>query len=362
MRTTTLWVVLIVLLSCGVAWADSVDSSAEIENLKERIRALEAKAGIGAEGEQPFTLLALGKHLRFSGLFELEAGYQKTDGQASQSDLVLATAQLSTEAAINDHIGGRLSLLFEEGETEPVEVDEAVIFLHCPQPLFGQRLGFHGGRMYLPFGQFNSSMISDPLTLELGETRNTAALLALDGALWSLSVGAFSGEVGDSSQKKIDALVAALTLTPWEGLSFGASYLSDLGESDVALVANPTVHGSGVAAASAFVSLALGPFGLEGELVTALDDFDPALVGSNDLTGKRPQAWGLEAGWAASEGLQLALRAEGTRDFLDDLQRYGGTASYGLFPNTVLALEYLYGQPDRGPDSQTLTAQLAFEF
>lgn len=359
---TILWALLTVLLSCGFAWADPVDSSAEIENLKERIRALEAKTGTPVEGEQPFTLLALGKHLRFSGLFELEAGYHKSDGQASQSDLVLATAQLSTAAAINDHIGGHLSLLFEEGETEPVEVDEAVISLHCPQYLFGQRLGFHGGRMYLPFGRFNSAMISDPLTLELGETRNTAAELSLEGEFWSLSAGAFSGEVGDSSQKKIDALVAALTLTPWEGLSFGASYLSDLGESDSELVAVPALHRSGVAAASAFIALGLGPFSLEGEWLGALDDFDPALVGSSALTGQRPQAWGLEASWAASQRLQLALRAEEAGDFLDDLRRYGGTVSYGLFPNTLLALEYLHGRPDRGGDQQTLTAQLAFEF
>lgn len=56
---TLLWVLLTVLLSYGFAWADTLDSSAEIENLKERIRALEAKAGVGAEGEQPLALLAL---------------------------------------------------------------------------------------------------------------------------------------------------------------------------------------------------------------------------------------------------------------------------------------------------------------
>jgi len=60
----------------------------------------------------------------------------------------------------------------------------------------------------------------------------------------------------------------------------------------------------------------------------------------------------------------VAVKAEGADDFQDDLRRYGAVASYGLFENTVVALEYLLAEQNSGDEERThtLTAQLAFEF
>lgn len=351
-------------VSAASALAAPPDSSAEIENLKQRIEALETGMAGKPPEEQPFTLFAAGKHLSFSGLLKVEANYSEIDGEDASSDLNLTTFEFSTEVAINDHIGGHVILLYEEDPADDsLKVDEVVISLRCPQSLFGQSPTFHGGKMYLPFGKFNSSMLTDPLTLDLGETNDTAALFALEGDLWTFSLGVFNGGTDANKDKDhIDSLVAAIEVTPRENLSFGFSYISDLAESDNVLVADATLYSDSVPGASAFLSATVGAFGFEAEILAALDDFDTALIGASDLTGKKPLAWSLEASWHASEDLQLTARYEQSSDFQDDVTRYGAATSYGLFSNTVLALEYLHAAPDTDPDSDTVTVQLAFEY
>lgn len=338
------------------------DTGSAIENLKQRIETLEAGQVESPAEEPSFSLMAAGKYLTLGGFLELAANYTDSDGGDDSSDLALATAELSLEVAINEQIGGHVILLYEEGD-DALNVDEAVISLHCPKPFFGQTAAFYGGKLYVPFGKFNSNMVSDPLTLDLGETSDAAAIFALEGNLWNLSLGVFNGGTGAAGDDdQIGSVVAALELTPMDNLSFGISYLSDLAESDSELVVDPTLYGDRVAGAAAFVSVTFGPVGLDAEILAALDDFDAALIGPSDLTGTKPLAWNLEASYQVTDDLLLAARYEQAQDFQDDVKRYGAAASYGLFHNTVLALEYLHANQENNPDSDTLTAQLAFEF
>lgn len=368
MKAIILRFVVVAFLTLGFGLSSALaahpDTSSEIENLKQRIEALEAGQAEQTAEEPPFSLMVAGKYLTLGGLLELEANYTDIDGGGDSSDLTLATAELSLEVAINEQIGGHVILLYEEDQgDDSLNVDEAAISLHCPKPFMGQTGAFYGGKLYLPFGKFNSNMVSDPLTLELGETNDTAAIFALEGDLWNFSLGVFNGgtdAAGDDDH--IDSLVAALELTPMENVSFGVSYISDLAESDVELVADSTLYSDNVAGASAFISATFGPVGLEGEILGALDDFDSALVGLSDLSGTKPLAWNLEASYQATDDLLFAARYEQANDFKDDVKRYGAAASYGLFAHTVLALEYLHADPETDPDSDTMTAQLAFEF
>jgi len=360
-------VILALFIIVSPVLAAHPDTNTEIENLKHRIEALEAEtAGEEAE-EPPFRLFSAGKHLTFSGLLELEASYNNIDGGDDSSDLSLATFEFSTEVTVNDNLGGHVILLYEEEDPddETVKVDEAVIYLKSSSAFHGQTPAFYGGKLYVSFGKFNSGMISDPLTLELGETNDTAALVALEGELWNLSFGVFNGgtdAAGDDNH--IDSFVSVLEITPIDNLSFGISYISDLAESDNGLVADPALYTDSVAGASAFVSATFGQFGLDGEFLGALDDFDAALIGQPDvdLTGEKPTAWNLEISWMPVDDLQLAARYEQASDFQDDVTRYGIAGSYGLFGSAVLALEYLHADPENDPNSDTLTAQLAFEF
>ncbi len=351
--------VLTLLVCASPALATHPDSKSEIENLKARIQALEAERG------KPTDLSPLGKKITLGGLLTLEASYAKNEAAKSSSDLALATAVLSTEIQINEQIGGHVILLWEEGNG-PIDVDEAVFVLNSPPPLFGQSLTFIGGKMYLPFGNFNSFMLTDPLTLELGETNNTALVFDLDREHWALKAGVFNGAADTAGQSdKIDGWVAALELTPAAWISFGAAYLSDLAESGAELVQDTDRYASNTPAGSFFLSLQSGPFSFVGEYLTTLKHFSSAVIATGlDLTGGHPNAWNLELAWLLNERVQLAARAEGAADFKDDAQRYGAVLSYGMHKNTLVAIEYLYNDPreNAGIQKHALTAQLVFEF
>lgn len=342
------------------------DGNSEIENLKRRIETLEAERATETSSEKsPLSLGSLADKIAVHGLIEVEAMYNKPQGGDESSDLALATVELGLDIQATDYLGGHILLLWEEGETEPVDLDEAVIRLTCPRPLWGVTAGFTGGKMYLPFGKFNSFMITDPLTLDLGETNQSAGLLTFEGEKWILQAGAFSGETDTAGDNDtIDGWVAALEIQPTEQLGFGVSLISDLAESDIELVGDEALYAESVMGASAWFSWQIGQFGLEAEYVTALDRFESDLIGLSDLTGDRPSAWNLELAWMPSDRWQIAGRYEQAEDFQNDVTRYGASASYGLFEHAVLAVEYLHSDakgPEGDPD-HTVTAQLAFEF
>ena len=339
--------------------AHPTDGNPEIENLRQRIEALEAEK----KAATPLSISSLADKITLSGLIELEAAYNKPEGGEESSDLTLATVELGLEVQATDYLGGHILLLWEEGETDSIELDEAVITLTKPEPIWGVTPSFTAGKMYLPFGKFNSYMITDPLTLDLGETNQTAGVVTLEGELWTLQAGAFSGETDTSGDHNtIDSWVAAMETRPFETLSFGLSLISDLAESDLELVEDEDLYSSSVMGASAWLSWQFGQFGFEAEYLIALDKFDRELVGLTDLTGRRPSAWNLELAWMPNDRWQVAGRFEQADDFQDDVTRYGGTVSYGLFEHAVLALEYLHGDARDADPDHTVTAQLAFEF
>lgn len=360
-----MWMVFFIFMALfwslsGAAQANEPTTRSSIENLRERIQALEAKQ------KNPFWLDAIGKHLRIGGLLELEAFYRDVEGAEQSSDLVLATAQLDFIVEINDHLSGYVILLYEEGETEPIEVDEAAFTLAHTLGAWGAEIALTGGKLYVPFGWFTSNFITDPLTLELGETNNTAALFTWTRGMLEATLGLFNGEVDTVGDKDmIDSLVAALNVTPHENLSFGASWISDLAESDIGLVTDESLYTKNVPGFSAFVNATLGAFSLTGEYLTALDSFDePVVAAGEDLTGRRPVAWIIELAFSPEERWLLALRTEGAKDFQNDIKRYGVVASHGIFNNALIGLEYLFGNEEgpQGVKSHTVTAQLAFEF
>ena len=348
------------------ALAVNPEENSEIENLKRRIENLE---GQQAQQQHETGFGKISELLTLHGLLEVEASYTNPDGGDEESDLTLATAELSLEATLNDYIGGQLTLLYEEedGEDDDVDVDVALIRLDSPGRLYGLSPSLQAGRMYVPFGMFNSHMISDPLTLDLGETQNTAAVIALEGELWNMLFSAFNGNVDTDGEKNtIDSWVVSLNFTLNESLLFGLSYMNDLAESDIELVQNDAPYGDNVGAASAYATVNYGDFILEIEYVGALEDFDEdtIVLSESDLTGPRPEAWNLELSWTPIDRWQFAGRYEQANDFQDDVSRYGGTVSYGLYDHMVLAFEYLYADAklDENDPIHLATAQLALEF
>ena len=123
--------------------------------------------------EQPAEKSLLQKingRVTFGGLVEVEATTGKDYEGTKESDITLATVELGLDAEITDWVNGHILLLYEEDDT-PLCVDEGFITLGNLEkfPLY-----FAAGKMYVPFGAFETNMISDPLTLELGENNESS--------------------------------------------------------------------------------------------------------------------------------------------------------------------------------------------
>jgi len=305
--------------------------------------------------------------ISIGSLIEVEASAGSDAGE-DISDVVLATFELGLEAELAEGITARALLLWEEDDTEPVDLDEAVITLGGTEDI---PVYIEGGKMYVPFGVFHSHFVSDPLVLELAETRESAVAAGYANDLVDAKVGIFNGsldEDGDDDQG--DDLVASITLTPADGIEIGAYWIADIGESDVleeglaaAVEGDEVTDGVAyreVGGAGGYLHAEAGAFMFEAEYVTALDGFETGLMGETEL---EPMAWNTELAFTATETLEFAVKAEGTEDFPEMPEnQYGIAGSYALAENATVTVEYLHGTYAGGVDDRDLvTGQFAVE-
>lgn len=342
--------------------------------LEERVHTLEARDAelyhTLAEKKAAGLATRIGERLTVSGLLEVEGSYERLTlrggGDEAASDLVVATAQLGFEAEATEHLGATIVLLFEEDETDPPEVDEATLNY--------ARNGWYArfGRQYVPFGEFPSHFVSDPLTLELGETRETAVLVGYEHDLFSIAAFVFNGEAervdaaGAAEESHIKDWGVSAKVTPAEFLELGASFLSDLADTGAELAPQ---YRRRVAGWSAYAGATLGPVAVSGEVLGAVRRFSSEdLDADGDGSGDRPLAWNVEVAWEALENVELAGRVEGSREFAGQPElQYGLCASWGPWEHVSLSLEYLRGHFDRdfGEDLRRrdlVTAQVALAF
>lgn len=301
-------------------------------------------------------------------LLEVEA-FAGSESGDDLSDISLATFELGIEAALNDWISARALLLWEEGDTEPIDLDEGVITFGGTDDILWS---LEMGKLYMPFGGFHSHFVSDPLTLELGETRESAVIVGYANGIVDLKFGAFNGSLDeDGDDDQANDMVAAVILTPYEGVEIGGYWLSDFGESDgieegllEAIAGSDDVDGiayGDVSGFGGFFHIELGAAIIEAEYISAVESFDSGLLGEGKL---KPQAWNTELAYTVTEVVELAVKYEGTDDFPDMPEaQYGIAGSYALVENTTLSLEYLHGtfEGDR-KDRDIVTAQVAVEF
>ncbi len=298
-------------------------------------------------------------------VLEVEGSYMR-QGDKDTSDITLATFELGLDAALMPGVGATVALLWEEDDTEPMDLDVGYINLGGTEQI---PVVLSAGKMYVPFGTYNSMMLSDPMTLELGETRETAVSLLYEQELFTAWVGAFSGNLNTAS--KVNNAVAALAVTPIENLTFGVSYITDLGESDgltdgINEVLDSDGKYSDAGGYTAVVAVDLDPVFVEAEYVGAAGDLK-----LTDTTGEQtktsPQAWNVEAGYAFADGWMGALRYEASKEFSPEEMpenQYGATVAYEINSYTTISAEYMYGTyKPSGTDSRHLgTAQLALAF
>ncbi len=296
-----------------------------------------------------------------SGLvLEAEIPWETNDAE-STGDIVLATFELSLDAEPVQGVIGHAVLLWEEDESEGIVVDEATITLGGAwMSDFYLETGLKG----IPFGVFNTHMLSDPLVQELAETKESVVQLGYSTDMIEIAAGVFNGNIDQSeSENKPDNYFAAASFTPLAGFTAGLSWTSDMGEGgleDYFTTLPDTTPYINVAGLDASLTSELGLFIVELEYVTALDEWQNH-PGSSDPI--KPSSWNAEVACFFEDRYGLAARYEGSSDFPGQPEtRFGIAGSYLVREHVTLGLEYILSDFDGiDDDSNSITAKLALE-
>jgi hypothetical protein len=313
------------------------------------------------------SLYAEGSHpeVEVSGAVEVEFGMNTLDMKAGapsekSSGAALATVELGFDAKINDKVSGHVLFLFEEGDT-PLDVDEGTITIGDEE-----KISVTVGQMYVPFGAFETNVVSDPLTLEIGETRESAIMVTAKSGDISASLYLFNGNTIETSSTDDTLEHSGVSLSySKDGLDVGLDYISSLGDSDTFQAALD--NGTGIAPVTSFVAglsihamYTMGDFNVIVEQVSAQDKF-------TELGDLEPSATNIDFGYSLGD-YSLGLSLQST----DDMQGLGipeskTLLSYSreLYEGTGLAVEYAtsdYYDIDAEDSETTITVQLAVEF
>jgi hypothetical protein len=369
-------------LLAGMIWAlparamHEKDSEERIDEMSTRIDELEKSISEKKDLSKWLDVFS------FSGLLEVEAGYEKYNPDASgepteeSSDIVLATMEFGVDAKLNEYVSGRVLFLWEEDDTEPVDLDEGFISISNADeaPFY-----LTAGRYYVPFGKFETYFISDPFTQELSETNESAVMCGRHGEWIDINAGVFNGDINKTGKDDhVENIFASATYTLPEGsieklsLTSGVSYLSSIADSKELSKQFSDFDGDGktdglkdyVAGVSGYVTIGFEDrFFFVAEYVSALDDFKPGELAFSD--GKLlPSAWNLELAYVSELHIGAGIKYEGTDDcgtFLPE-SGFGGIVFWYPFEQTYVGLEYMNQEFENCDTNQIATAQLAYEF
>ncbi len=320
--------------------------------------------------------------LEYEVLIEV-AGYAGKVGGENQSGIVLATAAVDLEAAINEWLYGHVGLLQEDGTREDDHLDEAYIMLGDTETL---PLYLVAGRFYQPFGNCESAFVTYPLTYTLSELNQESAMVGYGTRLMHLNVGAFRGDVdtayeidaGGATNGLADATIsdfyASAEFTPVEQVKFGAYWLSDLMETyNLRYVGNEIATLPGYekkGAAGAFANGYFGRFTITAEYVSSIEGYK--INGGHYV----PSALNLEGSFQMNEKVAVGIKYEASDDlyatydrtilqFGDKLpgQTYGAVIKYAFHEHAEVAAEYLHVMDlDDDATGDIATVQLGLVF
>lgn len=304
----------------------------------------------------------IGEGLSLSGLLEVEAGFESNSEDTS--DITAATAELHLNSRISDRVSSHIQLLWEENETDPIDMDEATLTLYITEAW-----SLTAGKRYVPFGRFDTHMISDPLTLELGETTESVVQAGFDQGRVAGSVYAFRSKTQDAGEdpqiRGYGANIGYVADIGIGSIDLGASYISNLGDSnglrELGTVIDRQVPGVGL-----FAAYNNWPFWLLAEHIMATDQFRAGDYDGLLTAEAEPTASNLEASYELPNGLLVALGYQQTDDadfLLPEREKgYLATISKEVLEGARLGIEYSAFDHYDGSDSQQIVLQLASEF
>lgn len=312
-----------------------------------------------------------------SGLVEVEALAAEDFAGARTNDVTLATVGVAMNAIVDERLSARLAFLYEEDTTD-FGLEEGTVTFGLSESMV-----FTAGMMYVPFGRFDSFMVSDPQTLVMSETVET--VLMLSGKIRGLYGAAYlfngdSEEIGEVSAGDNKGISGGLNLGyARDGLfDVGVSYITNIADSDTlqTLEDEPGADARGVvdsavAGASAYFIASLGNITVLGEHVTALDRFSNGDL-DGTVTGKeRPSASNIEIIAELADTFTVAAAYQKTAEALFiglPETVVSATVAYKVAEGATLAAEFArmkdYADSDGGTggDASSFTMQLALGF
>ena len=323
------------------------------------------------------TLLAIGAStgtamaeptLEMSGLVEVEINSGKDHTAAKGSDIVLSTVEIGLDSQINENVSASVLILHEDDDTEPPVIDEATMTI-TKDAFF-----LTAGRMYIPFGNFETNMVSDPLTLEIAETQEAAIQVGYEANGLSASIYAFNGGADKVGTDKdvVDDFGISLGYSMKAGavdLDLGIDYINNMAETDgiEGALAGPIQDHTAGTAIHAIASM--DNMQLIVEYISASDDFNVADLGFNGGAA-RPSASNIEFSYTVND-YTIAI-AHQTSDEIDGSAlpetRNMISVSTTVAGDVGLVIEYSDADDYETADGGTgesggmLTAQLAVEF
>lgn len=320
----------------------------------------------------------------FGGAVEVEAGFGETINRdmnpvtvTDTSDIVVATVELGLDAQINELTSATVALLYEEDDTD-LEVDVATITRQL-----GSGVYLSAGQMYVPFGAYETNLVSDPLTLEIGETRETTVQLGfeLDNGL-SGSAYLFNGDTielatsnnGDDTIENFGMNIGYAIEKSDNSFGIGFGYINNIADSDAitAFLGNNTTIDSYVSAITVNAIYTRGPITAIVEYLAA-DQFHVDDMAFNSI-GAEPTALNVELGYHFDLGAKAATAAIAVQSTDEAVvlelpeQRLLLALSVEIDENNSLGFEFAadedYATTDGGTglDTNNITVQWAVSF
>lgn len=312
------------------------------------------------------------------GLIEAEAVVGDDFAGDAASEFNVATVELGFDAQLSDWVVGHILAKYEGGEEDQhLFIDEANIWLGNYQKF---PVLLTAGKFYLPFGQFDTNMVQDPLTLEVGEINAPGLAIGVEqhgftGALYSYK--GMNETDGNDTIKGFGAMLSYHHEIDETRVDAGASWVSNLADSGGI---SDAFDGAGldsiidqVPGFGVYLTAGYGPFSLISEYIQAIDPFAPSELDFKG-EGAQPKAWNAELAYATAllgKETIFAVGYQGTAEALAlelPYARYMGAVSMVLFEGTSLTLEYFHDsdydedEGGSGEDADVFTAQLAYEF
>lgn len=296
------------------------------------------------------------QNVEIGGVVEIEAS--RTDEEGGDSnDIITPTVELGIAAQINDWVSGEIVLLYEE-ETDndgDLNVDTAMVSIANPD----SNWFINAGQYVVPFGTYGTNMVSDPITLDLGETGDSAIEAGISSGGITASVYAFQGDTEETT----GSWGAALNYeTETEDFAFAGhlGYISNLTESD--FEDHRALTNDEILAWVASAELSTGPFTIIGEYLAATDGFE--MTANNE----EPAVYNIEVGYGFDAGTLPATIAVGFQGS-DEAEEIGlpeektlAALSFDVMDGTSIAFEYAQEKAYDGADTDTVTGLLSVEF